>query len=803
MMRIKSVIAVFVTLILCLFLVACEPNSSEKNSEMYKIYMLAKDAGYDGSYEKWLETIKGEDGKTPYNGENGNWWIGDSDTGVNAKGEKCSCENGLSAYELYLKHNPFYKRTEEEWVNDLAEGKLKGKFVLENLSEVLTREERFPYMVKGTICLIDSKFIIIEDETGKALVKHKGYSGNKGDIVTITGTLIKENNILVFDEDSIVDIKSVYENDVPYNPILDELSNENISSVKYVNVKGKLNAENGCYVELLKNKFNILNYSKEYDLFNGHPVNVFGYVIGKNNNYNNIYITNIEEIKINSINIEIEIDNNSLGSINEKGLLTAIAVGKIKIRATYAYDSSLHSDWVKVNILKEPAFPTPPGLRGYEIVIMTDNAKNDDPFYYKEIDGVKDEYTKHDKIYKQKAWREVEQQYDYKIVVKEYPDVASWGAKQIKWIIDNAEYKTSQFDLGLIVTDWIPQLGSADVAIDTSELYERYGMNQMTPFLKSAGTYNGKLLVASPGLDFCETHVNSGLFYNYGWIKKLEVEDPAKMFNDGYWTYSNFKEWICEVQLKLGENEYVLEGDPYCYWQGMSNIVGISVCDSVNYTANLNHKKQQEASKFINSLMELGYVMNKDTNSSFENGKVLMTTGNLQSIKNENEWSKDMWGKGKTEYGYVPFPYPDDFYKEDTKVSISSSNAYLYVTGRTYPEEIKENAFLLIWCALNRMFYKTSYYVQEDPKFDYKQNIIDSLDGKLDNSESIEAIMYYTEKRVIFDPTNAIYESVLNNPLKDAAYNVLYEGKDYNEEFNKVKEQFELKIKQHYCINNS
>ena len=30
----------------------------------------------------------GSDGLTPYIGENGNWFIGDSDTGVAAKGEK-------------------------------------------------------------------------------------------------------------------------------------------------------------------------------------------------------------------------------------------------------------------------------------------------------------------------------------------------------------------------------------------------------------------------------------------------------------------------------------------------------------------------------------------------------------------------------------------------------------------------------------------------------------------------------------------------------------------------------------------
>ena len=31
---------------------------------------------------------KGEDGLTPYIGENGNWWIGNADTGVSASGTK-------------------------------------------------------------------------------------------------------------------------------------------------------------------------------------------------------------------------------------------------------------------------------------------------------------------------------------------------------------------------------------------------------------------------------------------------------------------------------------------------------------------------------------------------------------------------------------------------------------------------------------------------------------------------------------------------------------------------------------------
>lgn len=34
-----------------------------------------------------LETVHGKDGLTPYIGENGNWWIGETDTGVKAAGQ--------------------------------------------------------------------------------------------------------------------------------------------------------------------------------------------------------------------------------------------------------------------------------------------------------------------------------------------------------------------------------------------------------------------------------------------------------------------------------------------------------------------------------------------------------------------------------------------------------------------------------------------------------------------------------------------------------------------------------------------
>ena len=63
---------------------------SEEEQKIYNIYLLAKKDGYTGTYEQWLASIKGADGvdgKTPFIGDNGNWWIGTTDTGVKANGK--------------------------------------------------------------------------------------------------------------------------------------------------------------------------------------------------------------------------------------------------------------------------------------------------------------------------------------------------------------------------------------------------------------------------------------------------------------------------------------------------------------------------------------------------------------------------------------------------------------------------------------------------------------------------------------------------------------------------------------------
>ena len=53
-------------------------------------YEIAVELGYEGTEEQWIASLKGEDGEpgtTPHIGQNGNWFIGDTDTNVVAEGQ--------------------------------------------------------------------------------------------------------------------------------------------------------------------------------------------------------------------------------------------------------------------------------------------------------------------------------------------------------------------------------------------------------------------------------------------------------------------------------------------------------------------------------------------------------------------------------------------------------------------------------------------------------------------------------------------------------------------------------------------
>ena len=68
------------------------PEEDLYKLEMQTVFEMAKAAGYTGTLEDLIAMFKGEagtagkDGVTPHIGNNGNWWVGDTDLGVSAQG---------------------------------------------------------------------------------------------------------------------------------------------------------------------------------------------------------------------------------------------------------------------------------------------------------------------------------------------------------------------------------------------------------------------------------------------------------------------------------------------------------------------------------------------------------------------------------------------------------------------------------------------------------------------------------------------------------------------------------------------
>ena len=157
--------------------------------------------------------------------------------------------------------------------------------------------------------------------------------------------------------------------------------------------------------------------------------------------------------------------------------------------------------------------------------------------------------------------------------------------------------------------------------------------------------------------------------------------------------------------------------------------------------------------------------------------------------------SQEKLGKVKT----IQVSRPCEDAKEDTRVSVANYSAYMYIAGRQYPEALGKEGYNKVWSVMNEMFLNTIKYQEEDTLFDAKAVMENSLKNRLDNPASIEAVLFYDAKRVLFDPAHGIYSSVSATPLKSAANNAMYEGKDYIEEFEKVREQFETDVKKFYA----
>lgn len=480
--------------------------------------------------------------------------------------------------------------------------------------------------------------------------------------------------------------------------------------------------------------------------------------------------------------------NPDIAIVDQKGVVSALKPGFADIKVQLKNDPSVEKtqriEVRKLNIAL-------PNFNNYEIIIMVNEQ------LLGEHDPFSDKYYYIDKEYKKAAWEEIQNFYNVRLTVKPLPiDTPPFGPQRVNWLIQKAEANESLADIMVNHTDWLPQLGMNEAIVDVSSYYETYGRNSMAKGIKDSGTYKDGLYIL-PDNNIGKVIVDDGLFYNVSLLESLGLDNPAKLFNDGLWTYSKFEEYVKNAASKLNDNQSVLSGKPAYLYMGMANAAGVKLVDTVELTVNFEDTNVVEAVGILQDLYKIPKVWGSNAydseNQSFNSGKSLFQVAEYDYLKNAARFHENMWGQD-TRYGYVPFPYPDSMTKEQTKIIYKGGLVYQMVKGRTYTDGIKESDIFEIFTRM--MNLTNDRFNDENQTDDYKAAIYRE---KLDDPESRKAISYFTDEHLIFEGFALVAPLwIYGGPMIDE---VVVEGKDYLEvleDYNTEKGVIVTKLKEIY-----
>lgn len=464
--------------------------------------------------------------------------------------------------------------------------------------------------------------------------------------------------------------------------------------------------------------------------------------------------------------------------LDSEGYALALKVGVARIKAICEKDKSIESDYFEISVVEDEISATNVDMQGYNIEIMSYSSEAN-------IDPHSDDYKLSNKEAKIKAWDEAEDKYHCNVVVINYPDDAKYGNERINKIKEWALSGSPKADIYVISSSWLRELVEADATLDVSEYYAKYGKGQMNDAYKDAGSVEGKLYVAPAGME-AVNYIDHGLIYNYNKVLELGLDDPAELFNKGKWTYSEFVKWVTLLQSKLNEGEYAIGGNSYYYWLGMSQAANVKLTDINNMEICLDSSESKEALNLLHNLVEKK-IMNPNAtypgaDNSFNNQKTIMISGRYWNLSVDSLWPDGMWGD-ETNIAFVPYPYPDNLAKEDTRVAILGATLQMFANKREYGSTFDSED---VYRVINDIYLNTNLYTNYDNDL---SNLKESIADVVKNEASVEAIMYYNYRRIIFDVTDTIYSSN-NSILVNATKQVVYEGKDYQSVFDNIKNDY-------------
>jgi hypothetical protein len=468
------------------------------------------------------------------------------------------------------------------------------------------------------------------------------------------------------------------------------------------------------------------------------------------------------------------------------GAITGIKEGQVMVTATTKSDATIFYSYPIT--VKARTTEVNPDMGGYTIEIMVDQVT------VPEVDPNHPNYTGGDQAEKLEAWNFIQTAYNVKFSVVPYPTEAPWGPSRTSWIINKAANKDVKADFFIAASDWVKTLADGNAVVDTTEFYNLYGENTMDTAFKTATSYGGKLYgVLSGGVG--GINVDKGMFYNFNLIKSLGLESPAKLFNEGKWTYADFEKYVDDADEALGEGKTVLSGMPALYYLGMVNAAGVRLVETNTLEMNFESPYAIQAAQILRDIYvdhNWGTMDWDEKVTTFRDGNSIFQSAEYWFVKNAMRFPDNMWGTiSNTQYGYVPYPYPNNMNKEDTRTLNAGVSCFMQANERALPANVTLKD---TYRAFATMFLRTGDNLLAGEDVDEISLMKKAAMKKLDDPASIDAIVFFTRNKVIFDPTYGMLAVFGAGNIGPSMIQIVRDGYDYNQVINTMKPLYEARM---------
>lgn len=489
-----------------------------------------------------------------------------------------------------------------------------------------------------------------------------------------------------------------------------------------------------------------------------------------------LYASNAEVTKGSTFNPNegVEAKDSLLGDISDRinieGIVDTEKVGNYRLIYTVTGSEGIMAKVERTITVIEPV------VEKQVIRIVVGDTRENDPFL--------NDYTGLNQLERQQLQIAVEEKYNVEVKYINYPAGANWGPNRINDIIKNSVSGTRYGDIYYnITTDYLRNLAQGGAIVPIDKYLNTENGKKIHHSMLDAGLYNER----NYGFNYGMVNLESGLFYNADMVLELGIDNPTRLYLDGKWNWTKFKDWAVGAQAALkakGDEFYALGGHYHYYVQHLLPLNGGQFINHNTKKIAFGNNKALEVYGFVDSLTKLNLfepVRHYDAGSpAWQSGKVLVHPGQAWFVKHDIRW-----GKLEFEIGFVPYPINDN-YTGEYKSPIFTLATNALASGMT---QEKEQLAFNVWVELQR--WRTEEEMKEEfrlsliAKFEkeiyteafmslYDKGYIDDLDALGISGFSADGYMTNINRGIANGDYRTRLESII--PIYQTALNNYYEG---------------------------